>query len=293
MIAEIGAKAIITMAVKIEPVLKSGSLDPALLETANTWFGRSWWGLMISGGTTALAACATVAFLILQFWSSNIKERFSDERISANEAETARAVADSDAAREGTAKANERIAGLNNDTARLTAENLALQTVLLPRHVGLYGGPDGPSKTETWFAGMAEFDAVSFAIQPVNDAEARNLASEIMLALAFVGIRASIDESAEGVMVSFPKGNPLAEKAGNALADALTSAGLGVGNTPVLRSGIIPPDPKDIPAGLVNPIHKGVVVAVGQRPVSQTVAWLKRERLIPAGNAATAKTDMK
>src|SRR5258708_21152517 len=119
MIAEIGARAITTMAVNIGPVLKSGSLDPELLETANTWFGRSWWGLMIAGGITALAACATVAFLIVQFWSSNIKERFSDERISANEAETARAVADSETAKEDAAKANKRVAALNNDTARL------------------------------------------------------------------------------------------------------------------------------------------------------------------------------
>jgi hypothetical protein len=47
------------------------------------------------------------------------KERFSNERISTNEKETARAVADSDLAKEGTAKANERIAELNNETVKL------------------------------------------------------------------------------------------------------------------------------------------------------------------------------
>src|ERR1700738_5046435 len=78
---------------------------------------------------------------------------------------------------------------------------------------------------------------------------------------------------AEGVMVSFPWGNDLAEKAANSLADALTTAGLGVGHAPAHRYGTIPPDPKDIASGLVNPIHNGVVVEVGQRPVSQTVAW--------------------
>jgi hypothetical protein len=270
MIAAIGAMVITTMAVNIDLVLKSESLDPALLETANTWFGRSWWGLMIAGGITALAACATVAFLIIQFWSSNIKERFSDEHI----------------------------AMLNNDTARLTAENLALQAVLLPRHIELHGG-----KADGLFAAaMAEFKTVSFAIQPVNDAEARNLANEITLALAFVGIRAGIDEGAtalnpntvaEGVMVSFPKGDPLLEKAANSLADILTNAGLGVGNIPVWRYGIIPQDPKDIAAGLVNPIHLGVVVAVGQRPVSQTVAWLKANRPAAAGEPAASKIEKK
>jgi hypothetical protein len=192
---------------------------------------------------------------------------------------------------------NERIAGLNNDTARLTADNLALQTVLLPRHIELHGG-----KADALFAAMAEFKTVSCAIQPVNDPEARNLAIEIKFALVFVGIRASMDESAaalnptnvaEGVSVSFPTGNPLIERAGNSLADVLTNAGFGVGNAPVFRRGHEPPDPKDIASGLVSPIHNGVVVAVGQRPVSQTVAWLKRERSSPAGNPAAVNTDAK
>ncbi|WP_370157155.1 hypothetical protein [Bradyrhizobium sp. USDA 327] len=109
------------MVTNVEPVLKSVSLDPALLDTANTWFGRSWWGLMIAGGITALAACATVVFLIIQFWSSNVKERFSDERVSANEAETA-------SAKEGTARANQRI-------EELRAANLALEAQIAPRRL--------------------------------------------------------------------------------------------------------------------------------------------------------------
>src|SRR5216684_1026675 len=119
MIADAGAIAMTIMVASMEPILKSPSLDPALLETANTWFDRSWWGLMISGGVTAIAACATVVFLILQFWSSGVKEQFSDERISVNEKETARAIADSDLAKEGTAKANERIAELSTQAEQL------------------------------------------------------------------------------------------------------------------------------------------------------------------------------
>jgi hypothetical protein len=64
------------------------------------------------------------AFLVLVgTWgtikTAAIKEQFSDERIAANEAETKRAVADSDAAREGTAKANERIAELSTQAEQL------------------------------------------------------------------------------------------------------------------------------------------------------------------------------
>jgi hypothetical protein len=129
---------------------------------------------------------------------------------------------------------------------------------------------------------MAGFDPVKFTVQPVNDAEARNLAEEIVLGLAFVGISASIDERrvalnpttvGEGVSVWFPSGNPLLERAGNALADALTKAGLGVGDWPVFRRAGIPPDPADIASGFVSSIHLGVVVEVGQRPISHMVAW--------------------
>ena len=51
--------------------------------------------------------------------TAGIKERFSDERIAANEAETKRAVADSDAAKEGTVRAAERIAELSTQAEQL------------------------------------------------------------------------------------------------------------------------------------------------------------------------------
>jgi hypothetical protein len=62
---------------------------------------------------------------------------------------------------------------------------------------------------------------------------------------------------------------------------------------PIWRYGTIPPDPKDIASGLVSPIHSGVVVAVGQRPVSRVVAWINRERSKAAGNPAAANTEAK
>ena len=94
-------------------------------------------------------------------------------------------------------------------------------------------------------------------------------------------------------MVSFPKGDAPLEKAGNALADVLTDAGLGVGTMPVFRYGITPQDPRDIASGLVNPIHLGVVVAVGQRPVSQMVEWLKRGRPVSFAEPVADKIEKK
>jgi hypothetical protein len=68
---------------------------------------------------------------------SAVKEKFADERIIANEAETKRAIADSDGAKEGAARANERIAELSTqaeqlrkDTADANARALEAQLAL-------------------------------------------------------------------------------------------------------------------------------------------------------------------
>jgi hypothetical protein len=198
-------------------------------------------------------------------------------------------------------RANEKFAGVNRETARLTADNLALQTVLLPRHAGIFG-INGPAPADKWFAGMRAFADVPIVIQPTDDNEARNLASEIAIALAFVGVRASVDENAtalkpsqfsEGVSVAYATGKPWTKeapnqpwfewaKAANALADALTKAGLAVGDFPVQRYGLIPAD--DPAAGNFKTIREGVLVYVGQRPVSHTIAWIKQGRPDAAGN---------
>lgn len=90
-------------------------VDAAILEAANWWFDTSWYGLLIAGALTAIAALATVGFLFVQFWSSGIKERHTEWRTTALESETAKA----NAAR---SKSDERIAELNKDTARLSSE---------------------------------------------------------------------------------------------------------------------------------------------------------------------------
>jgi hypothetical protein len=253
-------------------------MDP----TKNQRGKRMWPSLPVANNMADIANGFFVASLVVGvvativiIWMSGVKESYWEK----DRAESA-----------------ERVAALNNDTARLQSENLALQTVLLPRRIELHDG-----KADELFAAMAEFKSVGFAIQPVNDPEARNLAGEIILALAFVGVRASMDEGhsglnptnvAEGVSVSFPAGNPLVERAGNVLADILTTAGFGVVN-PVFRRGHEPQDPKDNASGLVSPIHNGVVVAVGQRPVYHVIAWINRERSRAAGNAEAPKAEVK
>jgi hypothetical protein len=108
-----------------ESVLESLPVDPALLESANSWFDRSWYGLLICGTATALAAMATVAFLFIQYWSSGVKERHTEWRTSALELQTAKAVKD-------TATANERTAELQKEAAQL---RLDLDKARRPRSI--------------------------------------------------------------------------------------------------------------------------------------------------------------
>jgi hypothetical protein len=124
-------------------------------------------------------------------------------------------------------------------------------------------------------------------------------------------VRATVDEHAsqlkptqfsEGVSVAYATGKPWTKeepnqpwfewaKAANVLADALTKAGLGVGEYPVERYGFIHSD--DPAASIFRTIKEGVLVYVGERPVSGTIAWIKHGRPNAAGVKAsdTASTE--
>jgi hypothetical protein len=81
-------------------------------EAADFWFDASNALLFLGAFAVAVGTYGSIRM-------GAAKESFSNERIAANEKETARAIADSDIAKEGTAKANERIAELNNETAKM------------------------------------------------------------------------------------------------------------------------------------------------------------------------------
>jgi hypothetical protein len=93
----------------------------ASLETANRWYDIPWYGLLISGIIAALAAAATVTFLFLQFWSSGVREKYSDLRTSALELETEKAKRDAAAAGERAAELEVKAAQLDKDTTLLSA----------------------------------------------------------------------------------------------------------------------------------------------------------------------------
>jgi hypothetical protein len=53
----------------------SSPINPALLAWAEYWYPIAWKGLLGAGLATALAACATIAFLLLQWRTSLIREQ--------------------------------------------------------------------------------------------------------------------------------------------------------------------------------------------------------------------------
>jgi hypothetical protein len=213
-------------------------------------------------------------------------------------------VAETKAGAERIAKSDERMAELNNQTEHLKADNLALQTVLLPRHVGLVG-LNGPPPAVKWFAGVGQFAGTKILIQVIDgDPEARNLANEIVMILFKFGwLPEIIDASRSGESLNLSEGvhiySPASYKAWSqdpahqefgklatarwALKEALTKAGLGVGNQPVSDAIIVVDFPPDSDAarsqyGKFSPPLDGIYVQIGSRPVGATVAWIKQGR---------------
>ena len=110
-------------------VVESLPVDPSLLDRANWWFDISWYGLLWAGAVTAVAACATVTFLFLQFWSGGIRDRQSEWRTSSLELqtenakkETARLSAEAETARKSIAEANAAGEAAKADAAKANAE---------------------------------------------------------------------------------------------------------------------------------------------------------------------------
>lgn len=111
------------------------SLFPSA-EHADWWYVVSWQGLIGASILTAGAAAATVIFVIIQFWSDDIRDRRADERHRSLEVQTAQARAESDRAQLDSsranveaAKANERAAALEKEatSAKLELEKLRAQ----------------------------------------------------------------------------------------------------------------------------------------------------------------------
>jgi hypothetical protein len=205
----------------------------------------------------------------------------------------------------------ERIASLNNETARLQADNLALQTVMLPRRIPPHPqGPGVPEDMRQEFSGLRPFAGTLLVIQALDDREAKALANRLYLIITAFGWKVEFGDSKrtfvqdflipDGVRVLYPlekySNQPLTgdrlrwAQAAEALADALTKSSLAVGNRRVPHGGFVDQHmiAVAIPGGTAfTPPLEGVYLQVGARPVVEMIEWIKSGRRDGAGNSPT------
>jgi len=174
--------------------LESLPVDPALLQSANRWFDISWYGILIAGLLTAVAAAATVFFLFVQFWSGGVKERHTEWRTAELETRTVEAnasleVAQADiananakiaAANEGAAKANERAALLEKEAATLRTK---LDEEIQKRQWRSVGGLGHILYSDL----RGKISEINLVVQ--KDAEAKNFGAQLLLAFSSAEIK--------------------------------------------------------------------------------------------------------
>lgn len=174
--------------------LESLPVDPALLQSANRWFDISWYGILIAGLLTAVAAAATVFFLFVQFWSGGVKERHTEWRTAELETRTVEAnaslgIAQADiananakiaAANEGAAKANERAALLEKEAATLRTKLDEEIQKRQWRSVGELG--------HILYSDLrGKISEINLVVQ--KDAEAKNFGAQLLLAFSSAEIK--------------------------------------------------------------------------------------------------------
>lgn len=247
-------------------------------EEAANWFNYYSYLLFAGAVVVALGTYGTIV-------AGKAKDRFSDERVAANEAETKRAVADSDAAKEGTARANERAAALEKEAEQLRAENLTLERTFAPRRwYGPLVGSHRGGATQAQLAQLMDLNAelrkfpkMTVAIQHVPDFEAEKLAMQIATYLVTAGwIPVFITPEQSGIApLSMPDGVQIwtrkfhddAWNAAEALSSSFSAEGI-EGDTPNAKLHHDDPkerlfDDKDIRK---DPPAGKVIVLIGERP---------------------------
>jgi hypothetical protein len=145
------------------------AVDPSLLEWAEYWYPISWKGVLGGGIITAVGACATIAFLLLQWRTTTIREEQSDWRTTAIEADTAKSKAQLGVAQADIAKANVQIAEAN---ARALEARLALEKFKAPRKLG-------ETQLARVKAAVTPFAGTPFDIGVTLESEPQNFAAQI------------------------------------------------------------------------------------------------------------------
>ncbi len=106
----------------------SPPVTQALLAWAEYWYPLSWKCLLIAGAITAIGACVTTAFLVLQWRTLSIREMQSEWRRSILEYQVA------EVKNEMIAE-HVHVADLNTETADLSQKNLYLSQMIQSRQL--------------------------------------------------------------------------------------------------------------------------------------------------------------
>ena len=110
------------------PINPTPPASQPLLQWADYWYAWSAPCAIAAGAIATLAACAMVAFLMLQWRAASIRESQSVWLAANLEAQTAQA-------RKDAADALERVASLNKEAASLYRKNLSLEQLVQPRRL--------------------------------------------------------------------------------------------------------------------------------------------------------------
>jgi hypothetical protein len=223
------------MATENQIDLDVSPVDPSALAWAEYWYPIAWKGLIVFGVVTALAACGTIAFLLLQWRATSIREEHGEWRTAALEVKAS--------------VFNKAAADAQKDIARLTVEAEALRTqtaeaqlaarkieekLLVPRW--LSGEQQGAIRSK-----LSEFPGTvaHIWIYPAGTADSFNFAHLLEAVLQHSNwVTASWTvqtgfPSLGGVLVRWRDGNETARNAAHALVNGLKNSGVGavVGGT--------------------------------------------------------------
>jgi hypothetical protein len=120
----------------IESEMSSSPPVPqALLAWAEFWQPISWKCLLIAGAITAIGACVTIAFLVLQWRATSIRETQAEWRRSTLEYQLAEAKKEATDETARAAALNTEATDLTQKNLSLEQENLSLEQVAQPRQL--------------------------------------------------------------------------------------------------------------------------------------------------------------
>lgn len=254
----IGEAKMIVMATENQRASDLSPIAKALLEWAEYWYPISWKGVLVGGVITAVGACATIAFLLLQWRTTAIREEHSEWRTSSLELQTATAKTELgktqadmanankaiEQARAETAEAKRQTAGLEKETATARLELERVRNQLAARRVSR-------AQAEIIIQSLAAKSVAFSEAGWATDHETQQFAGELWLTLSQAG--AKLNQSLPkgtidgfGLILSAPDNSSDLAHVAKALTEANIPFNLGR-PTPHLQMFVGPKPPLTFP----------------------------------------------